>query len=106
MNIILTDGDQRYINDINENINSGGDYIPRFVDKVGDRYYIDFEITDVGKASVFVATMLNEHYSSMLNDVCGIKVKCLRWDDSSSKINALKELLLKQIQELDELENQ
>ena len=83
MDIILSKGDQDYIDAINKSIERN-DGLLHGIGSIGTRYYIEFEITDVGKSTAFISSLLGHAHVSMLDEVCGVKANCLRFPSSQN----------------------
>lgn len=76
MKFELTEKDESYIKKINDDIESGENDLPLFVNETDRSYFFEFKAVDIAKANAFACTLMNpnKEFVDMMRDVCGINV--------------------------------
>lgn len=104
MKVVLSDGDKRYIDWLNERLAAGKE-TPIITDQVGGTYFINFTCTDAAKANCFVLNLLenSEEARKNLEENCGIKINSINFCEGDNKVAALKENLREFLAKLEAL---
>lgn len=103
MKFILEDHDLRNIDKINKDLQDGLQP-PLYVSgEPGKKYYLEFETTDIAKANIFVANMMNSNNAKYIEETLGIDIKCISYSSPDRKIDSLKEFLRNALNELERM---
>ena len=103
MKIILEDRDQKYIENVNEDLQALETCPPIPINSLNDKKYaIVFTATDLAKASCFALNMLSSG-NREIEEALGIHVVELSFEPGHSHIDNLKALLQKTLIELDHI---
>ena len=103
MRIELSEIDKNNIENINTELEKCNEP-PLFINEINREYFINFTCTDIGKANVFVATLLsNTENSKNIQETLGIRVNSLNYCDGDTKLSILKNKLKEFLEELERI---
>lgn len=101
MQIIFDENDQRYIDNVNKDLQSG-ETPPIPISTLNDKKYaIVFTATDLAKASCFAYNMLTKNQE--IDNALGINIIELSYEPGHTHIDNLKNLLRNTLMELDRI---
>jgi len=99
MQVIINEDDQSYIDKINND-----DSIPRFVHTGDNRYYIEFTVTDEGKANLLCQYLMRPHdFGKEFCETFGIHTECIRFSHPDGKKSEIIDMLKNFIYQLENI---
>lgn len=101
MKFELEEKDKKYIDKINEDLNSGETPL-LFINQLGKEYTFKFMCTDIAKANL-LASILLARDTNKLNELFGIQILSLNYNDLEGERNRVKQILQDCINELDRI---
>jgi hypothetical protein len=103
MKVVFNEHDKNYADRVNSALEEDDTQLVSYVQQKGKKYYLEFEVTDPGKASAFVMNLMNrvspDQYE--LEESLGIKVHAINYSViSKNDINTILQKTMNEITNL------
>ena len=100
MKFELEEKDKKYIDRVNEDLNSG-ERPPLFISQLGKEYTFKFKCIDIAKANLFASIFMNPDYTNLFNEIFGVEILSLNFNGLEGERDKVKQILQNCIDELD-----
>ena len=100
MKVIYNEHDKNYADRVNSALEEDDTQLVSYVQQKGKKYYLEFEVTDPGKASAFVMNLMDRNAldRNELENSLGIKVHAINYSViSKNDINTILQKTMNEI---------